>query len=313
MINYSIIIPHKNSAELLEYCLATIPVRDDVQVIVVDDNSEQKKVDFAHFPQWAGKNYEYYFTKEGKGAGYARNVGLEHAKGKWVLFVDADDFLLPIIDGIFDECVNSDADIIYFRPQAVMLEDRKSPSKRADAYNKIIDEYFATGNEIKLRVNFFSPTCKIVKRDFVEENHIRFDEIKYSNDVLFAVKIGCAAKTIQVSEQSYYMITECDHSLRSNFNQKQGEAEIRGDAFYRASDIIIKHGYSFNKIEGYYYLQLLLSQNKKLFVKYFRWAKRTMNQSTLGLLQDMYKNNSMKSKLKRIPYALYVLIYNSKQ
>ena len=44
-INYSIIIPHKNSASLLQYCLNSIPIRDDVQVIVVDDNSDADKVD----------------------------------------------------------------------------------------------------------------------------------------------------------------------------------------------------------------------------------------------------------------------------
>lgn len=308
MINYSIIIPHKNSADLLTYCLSTIPMRDDVQVIVVDDNSDPQKVDFGNFPQWGGRNYEYYLTKEGKGAGYARNVGLEHAKGKWVLFVDADDYLLPTLYDIFNEFVNSDADIIYFRPKAVMLKDRKSPSNRADAYNNLIDEYFATRNEVKLRVRFFSPTCKFVKRELIEGNHIRFDEIKYSNDVLFAVKIGCAAKIIQVSEQSYYMITECDHSLRANFNKKKGEAEIRGEAFFRASDIIIQNGYPFNKNEGYNYLNLLLLLDTELFAKYFRWTKRTMKQNTIGLLREMFKNSSIQSRIKRLPYALYVLI-----
>ena len=49
MINYSIVIPHKNTPDLLQYCLDSIPVRDDVQVIVVDDNSDADKVDFEHF------------------------------------------------------------------------------------------------------------------------------------------------------------------------------------------------------------------------------------------------------------------------
>ena len=55
-INFSIIIPHKNSADLLQYCLDSIPNRDDVQVIVVDDNSDADKVDFDHFPKWKGNN-----------------------------------------------------------------------------------------------------------------------------------------------------------------------------------------------------------------------------------------------------------------
>lgn len=77
MIDYTIIVAHKNSPELLQYCLDSIPVREDVQVIVVDDNSSAEIVDFEHFPQWKGAHYQYYLTKEGKGAGYARNMGLE--------------------------------------------------------------------------------------------------------------------------------------------------------------------------------------------------------------------------------------------
>ena len=71
-INYSIIIPHKNIPQLLQRCLDSIPIRDDVQVIVVDDNSDTDKVNFDNFPKWKGKNYEYYLTKEGKGAGSFR-------------------------------------------------------------------------------------------------------------------------------------------------------------------------------------------------------------------------------------------------
>lgn len=50
MINFSIIIPHKDIPDLLQRCLDSIPIRDDVQVIVVDDDSDGNKVDFAHFP-----------------------------------------------------------------------------------------------------------------------------------------------------------------------------------------------------------------------------------------------------------------------
>ena len=68
MINYSIIIPHKNTPDLLRKCLDSIPHRDDVQIIVVDDNSDEDKVDFEHFPGLNEERTEVYFTKEGKGA-----------------------------------------------------------------------------------------------------------------------------------------------------------------------------------------------------------------------------------------------------
>ena len=69
MINYSIIIPHKNIPNLLQRCLDSIPNREDVQIIVVDDNSDPNIVDFDKFPGLNRCNVEVIFTKEGKGAG----------------------------------------------------------------------------------------------------------------------------------------------------------------------------------------------------------------------------------------------------
>ena len=86
MYTYSIIIPHKNIPKLLQRCLDSIPRREDTQIIVVDDNSDPAKVDFTHFPGLSDPSVEVYFDKSGKGAGRARNIGLEHAKGKWLVF-----------------------------------------------------------------------------------------------------------------------------------------------------------------------------------------------------------------------------------
>ena len=63
MINYSIIIPHKNIPNLLQRCLDSIPNREDVQIIVVDDNSDPNIVDFDKFPGLNRSNVEVIFTK----------------------------------------------------------------------------------------------------------------------------------------------------------------------------------------------------------------------------------------------------------
>lgn len=47
---YNIIIPHKNTPKLLQRCLDSIPQRDDLHIIIVDDNSDLEKMDFEHFP-----------------------------------------------------------------------------------------------------------------------------------------------------------------------------------------------------------------------------------------------------------------------
>ena len=89
MYIYSVIIAHKNLMGLLRRTLDSIPQRSDIQTIIVDDNSDIAAEEWAAFM----KNYEQeelVLTKEGRGAGYARNVGLTRARGRWIIFADAD-------------------------------------------------------------------------------------------------------------------------------------------------------------------------------------------------------------------------------
>lgn len=302
MITYSVIIPHKNSQDTLAYCLSTIPVREDVQVIVVDDNSDADKVDFDNFPQWDGANYECYLTKEGKGAGYARNVGLDHANGKWVLFVDADDYLLPTIGRIFDEEVSNEADVIYYRMKAVMLEDRTTPSGRGEYYNVIIDEYLATGNERRLRTQFYSPTCKIVKMSLIREHRIRFDEIRYSNDNHYSAQVGCYAKRIAVRDEAFYVATQSGNSLTSNFGQKEGERVIRADALLRTCEVVTQSGYEVDFKSISIVISPFLFSDRKRYRYYFRSLMK-MGYSKRYLTQHIFSSPKWKARTWRRLYS----------
>lgn len=305
MINYSIIIPHKNTPELLQYCLDSIPIRDDVQVIVVDDNSDVDKVDFEHFPQWKGKDYECCFTKKSGGTGFAENVGIGYAKGKWVIFVGADDYLLSSANEIFDEEKDTEADMVYFRPTAVLLKDRSSFSKRADQYNAIIDRYFVSGDETELRCRYFSICGRLIRREMIMEKSIRFDEIRYSNDNLFAVKIGVGAGKIEVRDKDLYCITESDHTLTSNFMNKPGELQIRSDAFFRAQKVLHEHAYPVDEESALNFLRLLFSEDRKAFVLNFNRMRR-MRYKKSWLIHEVFKENSRKARLKHSCYAFVI-------
>lgn len=305
-LNFSIIIPHKNSADLLQYCLDSIPNRDDVQVIVVDDNSDADKVDFNHFPKWKGNNYECYFTKEGKGAGYARNVGLEHAVGKWLVFVDADDFLTEDADRIFEENKDADADIVFFRHKAVMQHDHNIVSDRVSYYARMVDEYFESQEDWKLRLWGFIPVCKFVRRSMVEQNHIRFDEVKYSNDCYFSTCAGIKANKILVCNNVFYVITESGNSLTTSFCTKPGELECRAEVFFRVVSLANENGYPIDEEQMYRYLRRLFSANKNLYIHYCRQLVK-MGMSKGEIVKKCFMTNKFTSRVKRSVYA-YVMI-----
>ena len=200
-INYTFIIPHKNIPDLLQRCLNSIPRREDIQIIVVDDNSDPDKVDFEHFPGVGDPCVEVYFTKEGKGAGYARNVGLEHAKGKFLLFADADDYFKNV-DVLLDKYKHSVADVIYFN--SISVNAVNEFTSFGNQINNAMSVY--PDNKLKNYLRFYCgvPWCKVVNRNLLAKHKIFFDEVPKHNDTIFSLKVGYYASNIYIDKDIYY-------------------------------------------------------------------------------------------------------------
>lgn len=212
-INYTIIIPHKDIPDLLQHCLDSIPQRADLQVIVVDDNSDLAKVNFTHFPGLDRPDVECFFTREGRGAGYARNVGLEHAKGKWLLFADADDFFHDGMLDMLDKWKDSDNDIVYFKLDSLDLSSGKQ-GNRDKAANYILDLY--TNGLIDMRsccAQMVRPSGKMLNHKFVVDNNLAYQELPYANDIAFAAMSSLCVNKISISHEVLYIITTRTNSL----------------------------------------------------------------------------------------------------
>ena len=208
-INYSFIIPHKNCPNLLKRCVGSIPERDDVQVIVVDDNSDEGKK-----PIINRKNVEviHLDANQSKGAGRARNVGLKHARGKWLLFADADDYYVDNFLDVLDNKGNSDADVIYFN--VAYLNRMGKEVKGGSRWNKIIENYCIDKESIDLiKYRIHVPWNKMVKREYVKTYGFSFEEVPNGNDAMFSYQIGYFSNKIEVVHNKLYVYTINTHSI----------------------------------------------------------------------------------------------------
>lgn len=210
-INYSIIIPHKNIPHLLRRCLSSIPIRDDIQVIVVDDNSDANIVDFSTFPTWNGTHYETYYSKTSLFAGGARNLGMQHARGLWLTFLDADDILTPSANVIFDKYKESNSDIIRFG-----LEIRDCTtlvlSQEKHWYTQMLQN--PNISDFDKCINLTIGAAALYKRTLLLDNHIVWGTSISHNDTAFVTQAVLAAKQIEVlSNESIYVWTERGDSL----------------------------------------------------------------------------------------------------
>jgi len=212
MTNYAIIIPHKNIPDLLQRCLDSIPYRDDIQIIIVDDNSDPAIVDFTHFPGLGRSNTEIYFTKEGKGAGYARNVGLQHVKGKWLVFADADDFFMPCFSEMLDKYKDDENDIVFFKVTSVDSETLE-PHTRHHHTNNCLSMIQKT-NDWNIVVKIASVYAKFIKHGLIKRNNTSFQETQYSNDTLFSARLAILDIKRGIVDDVIYCITYRNASLQ---------------------------------------------------------------------------------------------------
>lgn len=202
--NYTIIIPFRDCTETLRIACDSIPVREDIQVIVVDN--AQNPIGAGVIADFKNPQIEYLTSSPTKGAGCARNVGLEKAEGKFLLFLDADDYFTPNAFELFDAELETDCDIVYFNATSVYLKSG-ALGNRHNGIDGMIKKSLAEGNEDVLRYHFVNPVCKMVSRELVEKHDILFQEVPASNDLMFSVKSGHFAHKVKAVDKVVYVIT----------------------------------------------------------------------------------------------------------
>lgn len=199
MVNFSFVIPHRNCPELLARCLNSIPEREDIEIIVVDDNS---KDDLLPCIERKGVKTLRLTAEESKGAGHARNVGLREVTGKWVLFADADDTYTENLSQLLDDVCDVKEDVIYFNHAII------SGNKVKDSACAFIPAKDDTGL-FNLKYNITAPWNKIVRVEFLRRESILFEECPVGNDALFTYQVGYLAnnrfRVINKDVYNYYI------------------------------------------------------------------------------------------------------------
>lgn len=306
MITYSIIIPHKDIPRLLQRCLDSIPQRPDLEVIVVDDNSDPGIVDFDHFPGQDRADTTIIFDKSGKGAGRARNIGLEHARGRWLLFADADDLFVEGMYDIVRKGDDSDADVICFKIRSVMSADLNKDLDRMTYVNKYIDEYLTAGDDRFIRLRYPTPWGKMYRRDLVERYGFRFDEIKYANDYFFAVCTGYYAREVKATDEILYIYTMREGSLTEAFGAKPDELAVRAEVSFRVQKMFKELHVDIDQQRPFkWFLMKSLGHNRPLFRYYWERIGEAYP-SRYVALQVLSQGKSLKFRAKLFFYSMWV-------
>ncbi|MDR2465246.1 MAG: glycosyltransferase [Streptococcaceae bacterium] len=228
MKKISLIIPHYNGVEGVKKLLSTVPTKKGLfEVLIVDDNSPLASFEeLERLLKRTAEDLDVHLYKNGssnKGAGAARNVGLDHATGEWILLADSDDYFSENLLEILEKELESTEEVIFFPPTSIDTETNQI-SDRHDQLVSYLTRYTETpsrSNEMLLRAYFSPPWSKLIKRELIIREGIRFDEIIVSNDVMFSTKVGILAKDFKIVDEIIYVVTRNSESLTSKPNREK--------------------------------------------------------------------------------------------
>ena len=179
----SIIIPVYNAEKTLKRCVDSIirQTYSDWELLLVDDGSRDTSARMCD--EYALKDTRIKsFHQRNQGVSAARNLGLDQARGKWILFVDSDDYLL---DNTLHLGPQYSEDLIVFLfktldSQGHLNEWRSVPPVVCSNRNMMVD-YLLSNIHYGI---FRTPWTKFFKKDLIGK--LRFDErIKIGEDLLF--------------------------------------------------------------------------------------------------------------------------------
>lgn len=245
MVDVSIVLPVYNAENYIEKCLDMITEQTlkNIEIICVDDGSKDNSLLLLR------KYAEYdprikVVTQENGGGGAARNRGVLEAVGKYILFLDCDDFFEPdMVEKAFNAAQKDNSEIVIYK---------------SDQYNMDTNEYvyedwamiewalppYEPFSYRQISTNIFKAFVgwawdKLYLREFVMENQLKFQEQRTTNDALFVFSALVLAKKIStVREILIHRRVDTKDSLSKT-------RERSWDNFYRMllalRDVLKKH------------------------------------------------------------------------
>ena len=200
----SVIVPIYNVEEYLEECLDSIISQDYsekyIEVVLIDDCSKDKSIDIARKYIRKYKNFKLIENTENKGQAISRNIAIEQATGKYIVFLDSDDKLYPkCLSTLYKEIAITGSDIV-----ASKINSFDTKGKHGYYSDKYLNEYITSdiyGN--KKLINCISICSKIYKANFIK--NIKFLENTIHEDNSFTLTcLFKANKITVVPEYLYY-------------------------------------------------------------------------------------------------------------
>jgi len=274
----SVIIPVYNAEKSVARCIESILAQKDIElelIIVNDgsiDNSEQV------INRYNFDSRLYYHKQDNKGVSAARNVGLIHARGEFVVFVDADDYIVE--DSLAKRIRMCEGHEMLISNYFLNCDDNYDTSRRLIETEGTVSKDEVLGALVKEGLIGYQGYLwnKVFATKIIKEHNIFFDEfVSYGEDRLFVARYLLKCNDIFVESDNVYCYCIYNDSAMSEFNK-----------ITRANKKKV-----FSEVYGLHELQKIIKNyNKQLFCSFVQYE--------FDIYIHFYRNSNLSCWLFRI-------------
>ena len=294
----SVIIPIYNTSEFLGQCLDSVvnQTLKEIEIICIDDGSSDNSTEIVKKYQEKDSRI-ILLSQENKGAGAARNIGIKYAKGKYIHFLDSDDWLnVAAYEKTCKVMEVTNADVCVF---LYTRYDNKKKTERQVQLFSIKDREYYTTNFEKEYWHFCNtsvvPWNKLYSRKFLIEISAFFDEIICANDRAFYFQVITSASSIvKLPEYLIYYRENNENSLVGRGREKHFDCHmIANSRIFKIGnkypDDIYKRIISMNMLDMF---SFFTKSSKESKYKNFSLMKKLLKENLRGINYDDFKDRS---------------------
>ena len=290
MIKLSVIIPVYNVENYIEKCVLSVIHNDlDIdafEILLIDDESQDESINRINYLVQKHSNI-HLFSQKNKGLGGARNTGIHKARGEYLLFLDADDIVLPAtLKHIVSLAINNNVDVLEFSAKGVTEENKEIYRIQSTTNGEILN-----GIDYYNAIRYMNSACnKLYKRDFLIANGLFFLERIFIEDFEFNTRVFAKSKKVLATDFLVSSFLQTPNSITRNTNQEKKEKMIHDIIFVLQETIHLQKSQEKNKNTN-----LFFEERKSFLVAtlFIQLIKNNATYKEVKLLKNKLKANAM--------------------
>lgn len=247
----TIIVPVYNAQKHLLDCIKSIieELDNSMECFFIDDGSTDSSY---HLMLPYAANNIHIIHQDNHGVSYTRNMGITMSSGEYIMFIDADDKLIPGWSECFSQAYEYGADIVYFS-EKYLGDD--VPEKK-----ELLNRLFGLSSAVS---NLAAPWAKIYKKTLFDKNDLTFhNDIIYGEDMLLNLQSILCADKIKSYSKSIYLYRNNLESVSHTFNKKWFHSNL---IFLHKIEEILNN--AFPKADADRYVSFSLYNSIELYIK----------------------------------------------